>query len=86
LTSLFEAKGKYNNSLIIAISKHQNLRDAFLAFSDSEAQYLIEKSRIHDKKSHMEALRMFRDLCKEKLQSESDTRQGNSSLCSKKSP
>jgi len=55
IRSLSEAMriGKFNNNLVISISKHQTLRRHFLRFCDECAEEYIARSKIHDKSSHL---------------------------------
>jgi hypothetical protein len=41
------------------------LRNAFLRFCDGCAQDFIGKSKIHDKSSHLEALKKYENICRE---------------------
>lgn len=55
--------GRFNNNLIINISKNTLLRRAFLGFCQSNAEDFINKSKIHDKGSHYEAIKKYENLC-----------------------
>lgn len=57
--------GKFNNNLIITMSQTPKLRAAFLRFCDGNAEDFIAKSKIHDKSSHMEALKKYENICRE---------------------
>ena len=63
LTNLFNSTGKYNNRLILKITKDPQLRKTFLNFSNNEGEEMIASSRINDKDSHYEALRRYGALC-----------------------
>jgi len=55
--------GKYNNKLIVEISKHPQLRKAFITFCEEDGISGINRSRITDKASHHEALREYMEIC-----------------------
>lgn len=59
LEKLILLNKKYNNSLIIKLSKHSQLRPAFINFCQEGAEDLIKESRVKDKISHIEALRKY---------------------------
>lgn len=54
---------KYNNNLVINLSKQSKLREAFMIFCDGSGQELIGKSKIRDKRSHLEALKQYQRIC-----------------------
>jgi hypothetical protein len=62
LSALLKANGRYNNSLVLNLSKVVHLRAAFLAFSEGEAEEYVASSKIKDKKCHMEAISKYREL------------------------
>ena len=72
LHALLQSIKKYNNSLVVAISKNSKLRSAFLLFAEDEGEKLIGSSRIFDKASHVEALKTYRQLCLMEESSESE--------------
>ena len=63
---MLESHKKYNNELLLLISKEPNLRNSFIAFCETEGEYSIECSKIMDKESHIEALRTYQKICQDK--------------------
>ena len=44
------------------MSLNSDLNESFLKFSKKEAELLINKSRIHDKQTHIEALKRYKKI------------------------
>jgi hypothetical protein len=63
---------RFNNNLVVALSKDELMRKAFLVFSDSYGEESIEQSNINDKRSHVEALRKYTNLCLEQIRREGE--------------
>jgi hypothetical protein len=63
LNNLILRNEKYNNSLILSLSKHSKLQSIFITFCEEEGQNLIKESRIRDKSSHLEALARYYQIC-----------------------
>jgi len=53
LAYVLKSNRKFNNNLILKISKHAELRKFFLTFSAHEGIEQIRQSRIKDKDSHI---------------------------------
>lgn len=56
---------RFNNSLIIKLSKDPLLQKAFILFAEVHGEEMIAASRIHDKASHLSALKKYQSLCLE---------------------
>ena len=63
LMSLFKIHKKYNNKLIIKLSKNSQIRQAFMIFCEGTAERLINSSTLKDKRSHLEAINIYKQVC-----------------------
>ena len=52
-------------SLMTELSKNQDLRKAFLAFSESDAHETLGESGILDKQGHLDILKWYRNICEQ---------------------
>jgi hypothetical protein len=52
----FIGRIKFNNHLVMQLAKDDAVRRAFLLFGLKDGRDFIDRSKIHDKKTHLEAL------------------------------
>ena len=56
-------KIKFNNHLIKAIVENDRLRDCFKLFLTMEATNWLERSKIKDKQTYLDAFKLYEKLC-----------------------
>jgi hypothetical protein len=61
--NLLEEHAIQNNELLIRVSKQPQLRDTFLAFTETDAEDYIGQSTIHSKRTLTVAMKNYREIC-----------------------